>query len=227
MRPWAWYSRRASGDNHRQVRELPDRYELSHGQRDAEAPDRALTAGGRLTRAMSLPVQSHEPGPTALVGGGGRSYDSAMRFLRLAVFGLVGIMVALQLVPYGRDHTNPPVTQDAPWSNAEARRIAVAACYDCHSNETRWRWYSNVAPASWLLQNHVDEGRSTLNFSEWDRPQRLNELAESVTEGSMPPRSYLLVHWSAGLSAAEKETLAVALRELETQGGDRGRRAGS
>lgn len=141
-----------------------------------------------------------------------------MRVLRLAVFGLAGIMVLLQVVPYGRDHTNPPVTRDAPWSNEEARRIAVAACYDCHSNETKWRWYSNVAPVSWLLQNHVDEGRSRLNFSEWDRRQRIGELVESVTEGSMPPRSYLLMHWSASLSAAEKQTLADALRELESSG---------
>ena len=141
-----------------------------------------------------------------------------MRVLRLVVFGLAGIMVVLQVVPYGRDHTNPPVIRDAPWGNEEARRIAVAACYDCHSNETKWRWYSNVAPVSWLLQNHVDEGRSRLNFSEWDRRQRLGELVESVTEGSMPPRSYLLMHWSASLSATEKQTLADALRELESSG---------
>ena len=141
-----------------------------------------------------------------------------MRVLRLVVFGLAGIMVLLQVVPYGRDHSNPPVTRDAPWSNEEARRIAVAACYDCHSNETKWRWYSNVAPVSWLLQNHVDEGRSRLNFSEWDRRQRIGELVESVTEGSMPPRSYLLMHWSASLSAAEKQTRADALRELESSG---------
>jgi hypothetical protein len=139
-----------------------------------------------------------------------------VRILRLVVFGLAGVMVVLQLVPYGRDHTNPPVTQDAPWSNDEARRIAVAACYDCHSNETNWRWYTNVAPVSWFLQNHVDEGRSRLNFSEWDRRQRLGELVESVSEGSMPPRSYLIVHSAARLSAAEKQKLAAALRELES-----------
>ena len=85
-----------------------------------------------------------------------------MRIVRLAVFALGGLSVALQLVPYGRDHTNPPVTRDAPWTRTEARRIAVGACYDCHSNETRWPWYSNVAPLSWLVQDDVDEGRDEL-----------------------------------------------------------------
>ena len=150
-----------------------------------------------------------------------------MRVARSIVFGLAAIFVAIQFVPYGRDHTNPPVTQDAPWPSPEARQLAVRACYDCHSNETQWRWYSNVAPASWLVQNHVDEGRRKVNFSEWDRPQEeADELAESVLEGSMPPRSYLLMHSSADLSQSEKEQLVAALRALEGQrpdGGDRDR----
>lgn len=145
----------------------------------------------------------------------------------MVVAGLAGLLVVAQLVPYGRDHSNPPVTQDAPWGDQQARALAVAACYDCHSNETQWRWYSNVAPASWLVQNHVDEGRRKVNFSEWDRPQEeADELAESVQEGSMPPRSYLFLHRSADLSESEKEQLVAALRALEGQrpdGGDRDR----
>jgi hypothetical protein len=143
-----------------------------------------------------------------------------MRLLRVTVFGLAGGLVALQLVPYGRDHTNPPVIRDAPWASAEARRIAVTACYDCHSNETRWPWYSNVAPMSWLVQDDVDEGRDKLNFSEWERRQDADDLVESVTEGSMPPRAYTLVHSSARLSAAEKEILLAAMRALQGEDGD-------
>jgi hypothetical protein len=143
----------------------------------------------------------------------------------MVVAGLAGLLVVAQLVPYGRDHSNPPVTQDAPWGDQQVRALAVAACYDCHSNETQWRWYSNVAPASWLVQNHVDEGRRKVNFSEWDRPQEeADELAESVLEGSMPPRSYLLLHRSADLSESEKEQLVAALRALEGQRPDRGDR---
>ena len=146
-----------------------------------------------------------------------------MRLLRLAVFGLAGVLVALQLVPYGRDHTNPPVTRDAPWSSPAARRIAVTACYDCHSNETNWRWYSHVAPMSWLVKDDVDEGRDQLNFSEWDRRQDSDDLVEVVVDGSMPPLAYRLVHPSARLSGAEKELLLSAMRELENQDRDGGR----
>ena len=143
----------------------------------------------------------------------------------MVAVGLAGLLAVAQLVPYGRDHSNPPVTQDAPWGDGRVRALAVAACYDCHSNETQWRWYSNVAPASWLVQNHVDEGRRKVNFSEWDRPQEeADELAESVLEGSMPPRSYLLMHSSADLSQSEKEQLVAALRALEGQRPDGGER---
>ena len=140
-----------------------------------------------------------------------------MRLLRVAAFGLAGAFLALQLVPYGRDHTNPPVTGDAPWTSAEGRRIAVGACYDCHSNETAWPWYSHVAPMSWLVQDDVDEGRDALNFSEWDRRQDADDLVESVVEGSMPPRPYGLLHPSSRLSGAERELLLSALRDLEAQ----------
>ena len=146
-----------------------------------------------------------------------------MRVVRWILLGLAGLLVVLQLVPYGRDHSNPPVTADAPWSSPEVRRLAVRACYDCHSNETDWRWYSHVAPVSWLVKNHVDAGRRALNFSEWDRPQgEARELAESLTEGSMPLRSYLMLHPSARLSTSEKAKLLAALRELAPPRSDRG-----
>ncbi|HEX2047212.1 MAG TPA: heme-binding domain-containing protein [Acidimicrobiales bacterium] len=146
-----------------------------------------------------------------------------MRVVRVVVFAMAGLFVAVQLVPYGRDHTNPPVTRDAPWSSAEGRGIAVAACYDCHSNETRWPWYSHVAPMSWLVQDDVDEGRDELNFSEWDRGQDVDDLVESVVDASMPPRPYLLLHPSARLSEAEKAALLGALEALEAGDDGRGR----
>jgi len=97
--------------------------------------------------------------------------------------------------------------------------LAIAACYDCHSNRTHWRWYSDVAPLSWYIQQHVDEGRDALNFSEWDQRQRTDELAESVREGDMPPSSYRKLHSGARLSAKDREALAKALAELPTPGG--------
>ena len=79
----------------------------------------------------------------------------------------VAIFLLIQLIPYGRDHTNPAVVAEPAWDLPETRALAVRACFDCHSNETIWPWYSNVAPISWLVQRDVDEGREKLNFSEW------------------------------------------------------------
>ncbi|SRR5579863_1159555 len=118
------------------------------------------------------------------------------------------ILVLIQLIPYGRQHTNPPVTKEPAWDSNATRALFVNACYDCHSNQTIWRWYSHVAPASWLVQNDVDGGRRHLNFSEWDRAQRhAGDVATQVNRGDMPPWFYLPLHPSARLTAAEKQVL--------------------
>lgn len=130
-----------------------------------------------------------------------------------------GLFVLLQAVPYGRAHTNPPVTAEPAWDRPETRALAVRACYDCHSNETRWPWYSHIAPVSWLVQKDVDRGRAVLNFSEWSRPQpEAHGAAESVREGEMPPRIYLVTHPAARLSPAERWTLVRGL--TATLGGE-------
>ncbi len=132
----------------------------------------------------------------------------------VGITGLVigGAIVVAQLVPYGRDHSNPPVTAEPHWDSPETRALAQRACFDCHSNETRWPWYSNVAPTSWLLQSHVDEGRRALNFSEFQRSfEDAHEAGETVRERSMPPRSYLWMHPEARLSAAQRQQLARGL----------------
>ena len=134
------------------------------------------------------------------------------------LIGLAALFLLIQLVPYGRDHSNPPVTRAAVWSDKGAEQLAIDSCYDCHSNLTRWRWYSNIAPVSWLVQKDVDEGRKALNFSEWDRPQaNLAELESTVSEGEMPPVQYSLPRPSAKLSSAERIQLTDGLRLLYSQ----------
>jgi heme-binding protein len=126
-------------------------------------------------------------------------------FWRLAGGGFLALL-AMQLVPYGRSHVNPPITGEPAWDSPETRTLAKRACFDCHSNETEWPAYSHVAPVSWLVQHDVDEGREVLNFSEWQRPQKeASESAEEVTEGEMPPIMYRLVHSHARLTGAERE----------------------
>lgn len=132
---------------------------------------------------------------------------------------LVAAFVAIQLVPYGRDHTNPPVTAEPAWNSERTRDLVARACFDCHSNETVWPWYSNIAPASWLVYRDVVDGRDRLNFSEW--PQLTAdagaaiaaEAAEVVNEGEMPPLQYRLMHSGARLSDGEKKELVAGLEQ--------------
>ena len=128
------------------------------------------------------------------------------RFLLGIVIALLVGGLAIQLVPYGRNHTNPPVTGEPPWDSPETRAVAVSACFDCHSNETEWPWYSNIAPFSWILQRHVDDGRADLNFSEWGTgEQESDEIVESVRDGEMPTWDYELLHPNARLSGADMQ----------------------
>jgi hypothetical protein len=126
----------------------------------------------------------------------------------------VGLVVLIQAVPYGHSHSNPPVTLEPRWDSAAMRALAARACFDCHSNLTRWRWYSHIAPGSWLVQRDVDGGRGQFNFSEWNKPQDVGvgDLVDAIRGGSMPPWYYTLMHGNASLSSAEKDQL---IRGLE------------
>jgi hypothetical protein len=148
------------------------------------------------------------------------------RVVRWAGGVVVVVLLAIQLVPYGRDHANPPVTREPPWDRPETRALAVRACFDCHSNETHWPWYTHVAPISWLTQYDVDEGRRVLNYSEWDRGQReAHESAKSVRTGEMPPWFYMLPRPHARLAPAERTALIAGLEATfgSERSGDRRR----
>ena len=142
------------------------------------------------------------------------------RFLTWLLTGLLFLFVAVQLVPYGRDHDNPPVVAEPAWDTPATRELARKACFDCHSNETQWPWYSNIAPLSWLIQRDVDEGRDELNWSEWGPDEEGDESAETVIERSMPPGTYPLLHPEARLSDQEVDALVAGL--VATFGSDGG-----
>jgi len=143
-----------------------------------------------------------------------------LRWGAIALGVLVLLFAVIQAVPYGRDHSNPPVRQEPAWDSPATRALAVDACFDCHSNQTHWPWYSNVAPVSWLAQSDVDSGREALNFSEWDRPQEgADEAAEKVAEKEMPPSYYGWLHPKARLSSAERQALVQGLQAMFGQGG--------
>ncbi|RMH04788.1 MAG: heme-binding protein [Planctomycetota bacterium] len=128
------------------------------------------------------------------------------RKLKILVLLLVAF-VAIQFVPV--ECSNPPVVSDFD-GPAEIAALLRRACYDCHSNETRWPWYARVAPVSWLLAEHVEDGRKHLNFSEWDEDEaweNKEEIGEEVGEGEMPLKGYALLHAEARLSEEERAAL--------------------
>ena len=124
--------------------------------------------------------------------------------------GLLVLLLVIQLVPYGRDHTNPTGGQPISWDSPRTEQLMRGACMDCHSNETEWPWYSNVAPISWLVQSDVEEGRGALNLST-NQPEA-QELIEAIQEGEMPPWQYKPAHPGARLSASEKRELIRGLQ---------------
>jgi hypothetical protein len=134
------------------------------------------------------------------------------KIIGIAILAITALFILIQLVPYGHNHTNPPVTNAAQWSSPEAQAVAERACYDCHSNQTTWPWYSNIAPMSWLVQHDVEDGRRHLNFSQWGQGrQRTRDIPEVLRRGNMPPAVYLILHPDANLSDSEKQLLLQGL----------------
>ena len=117
------------------------------------------------------------------------------------------------------DTSNPSVKAEPNWDSPRTRELAVAACFDCHSNETVWPWYTKVAPVSWLTWHDVDEGRSKLNFSEWGSVRETDEIAKVVREGEMPPWFYVIMHSDADLSDSEKDELIAGFDATFAQSG--------
>jgi len=126
------------------------------------------------------------------------------------VLAVVIALVGIQFIPVNR--SNPPVEEEVP-ASLEVKAMLKRACYDCHSNETIWPGYSQVAPVSWLLAWDVGEGREELNFSTWNRYSQkkrgkiMKEIWEEVQEGEMPPWFYLPLHPDARLSDSDRSLL--------------------
>lgn len=134
------------------------------------------------------------------------------RLILIIVAVLAAGFLLIQLVPYGRAHENPPVVSEPNWDSPQTRELAARACFDCHSNETVWPWYSSIAPISWMTQHDVEEGRATVNFSDWARTREVDEIGEVVSEGQMPPSTFLITHPEARLTDTELAALAQGLR---------------
>jgi hypothetical protein len=128
------------------------------------------------------------------------------RTLLIIVASMFAIFLLIQLFPYGRTYTNPPVVAEPKWDSPTTREIAVRACFECHSNTSEYPWYSYIAPASWLIRYDIDHARDAFNFSDWYGSKLLVDLMEKrVMENKMPPWRYRIFHPEANLSEAEKQ----------------------
>lgn len=138
---------------------------------------------------------------------------------------LVGLLGLVQLIPLGAARSNPPVVAEPLWDSPRTEALFARACADCHSNRTRWPWYSWVAPVSWLVASDVGNGRRHFNVSEWQRPQKdAGQAAEELRDGEMPLPLYLAAHAEARLSDAEKGELVAGLEATFGTGEEGGRR---
>ncbi len=137
--------------------------------------------------------------------------------LRRVLLAFVVVVVAAQFIR--PDRTNPAVVSEQALEAAGAVPAQVVAtlkrgCYDCHSQITLWPWYTNVNPVSWMIADHVTEGRQKLNFSTWNtlpvkrRVKKLEDIQHLVTSGEMPLPSYLIIHRDAKLSDADKQVVS-------------------
>lgn len=139
-------------------------------------------------------------------------------FKQVVVVALLALLVSLifiQFLPTGQSRENPPVLAEPAWDSAQTLALVDRACFDCHSNETRWPWYSYVAPMSWMIAYDVREGRAVLNYSEWDaeaaRAHTIEETVDLVSKDLMPLRYYTILHPEADLSSVEKGQLVNGL----------------
>ncbi len=147
--------------------------------------------------------------------------------IRKWLLALAALLVFIQI--FRIDKSAPAVDPAQDFMTVAAppedlRPLLKAACYDCHSYETRYPWYSDIAPVSWWLKHHVNEGRHHLNFSTFgqlsDRDQlhALHESVEMVEEGEMPMNSYTWTHADARLSEAQKAQLIDWLKSFNAVG---------
>lgn len=132
------------------------------------------------------------------------------RMISYTVLFLLLVSVAIQFIP--ADISNPGITYDIP-TTPRIKTVLKKACYDCHSNETVWPWYSKISPISWFVAGDVNEGRQELNYSEWDRydgEEKLEMIRDSwkeIAENKMPPWIYVKMHPESALTIEERAVI--------------------
>lgn len=139
------------------------------------------------------------------------------KIIRIGLVVLVGLMILIQFIRPDRSAPEVVPAEDFITLSQPPAELAIqlrAACYDCHSNETVWPWYTQLAPISWWIGNHINEGKHHLNFSEWGtlppkkQAHKIEECQEMLDEEKMPLKSYTWIHQEAKLSDVDRKVLS-------------------
>jgi len=137
---------------------------------------------------------------------------------------LLAIFILIQFIRI--DKTNPKVDQAQDFisiykPSESITKTLKSSCYDCHSNESKYPWYSNIAPVSWMVKHHIDEGREELNFSEWGifstkrKAKKIEEIIEEIEVGEMPMKPYVIMHNDAKISDTNRKKFLAFFKEIE------------
>ena len=134
--------------------------------------------------------------------------------MKKTILSTIFAFALIQFIPYGKDHTNPEVKSEIKWDTKKTKELFEKACADCHSNTTKYPWYSNIAPVSWLIAHDIKEGREHFNISMigYQKRNKQKDAAEEIQEGEMPPLIYILNHSEAKLSKEETKELVNGLK---------------
>lgn len=147
-----------------------------------------------------------------------------MKILKIIALILLAAFVTIQFIPTERNQSDVVPKTDFLLVNKPPKNIGAIlqeTCYDCHSNNTEYPWYNKIQPASWYLEDHVKEGKSELNFSEWvgysnrRKHSKLKSIINQIEDDEMPLYSYTLIHREAILSKSEKQLITGYMKQLK------------
>lgn len=147
-----------------------------------------------------------------------------MKTFKIIVLVILVAFVGIQFVPTERNQSNSVPATDFMVVNAVPNAIKTklqVSCYDCHSNNTKYPWYNKVQPTAWFLENHVNDGKSELNFNEWDllsnrrKASKLRSIIKQIESGEMPLDSYTLMHSAAEFSETEKQDMIQYMTQVK------------
>lgn len=139
-----------------------------------------------------------------------------MKSVKIILLILLIVFVGIQFIPTKRNQSSDVPITDFMTVNTVPQNVSNAlktSCYDCHSNNTSYPWYNKVQPVAWILENHIEEGKAELNFSEWEnyserrKKSKLKSIVSQIEDGKMPLSSYTLLHGDAKLSFKQKEEI--------------------